>query len=85
MLERNFMPGGPLELHLKDLENALEVADAARLKLPLTEQTRDAFRALVHDMKMGRHDHAAYLLWLEAINPGKRLGSGETKAPPLKG
>lgn len=85
MLERSFIPGGPLELHLKDLENALEVADAARLKLPLTEQTRDAFRALVHDMKMGRHDHAAYLLWLEAINPGKRLGSGETKAPPLKG
>lgn len=85
MLERNFIPGGPLELHLKDLENALEVSDAAKLKLPLTEQTRDAFRALVHDMKMGRHDHAAYLLWLEAINPGQRLGSGETKAPPLKG
>ncbi|WP_295807543.1 NAD(P)-dependent oxidoreductase [uncultured Nitratireductor sp.] len=84
MVERNFLPGGPLELQLKDLENTLEVARAANLELPLTEKTRDAFHQLAHEMKMGRHDHAAYLLWLEAINPGKRLGSGETSAPPLK-
>ena len=84
MVERNFIPGGPLELQLKDLENALKVARSANLELPLTEKTRDAFHALAHDMKMGRHDHAAYLLWLEAINPGKRLGSGETNAPALK-
>ena len=84
MVERNFVPGGPLELQLKDLENVLEVARSAGLSLPLTEKTRDAFHTLAHEMKMGRHDHAAYLLWLEAINPGKRLGTGETSAPPLK-
>ncbi len=84
MVERNFVPGGPLELQLKDLENALEVARSAGLSLPLTEKTRDAFHTLAHEMKMGRHDHAAYLLWLEAINSGKRLGTGETSAPPLK-
>ena len=27
-----------------------------------------------------RHDHSAYLLWLEAMN-GKCMGSGETQAP----
>ncbi|MCB8837545.1 NAD(P)-dependent oxidoreductase [Aurantimonas sp. VKM B-3413] len=85
MTERNFVPGGPLALQLKDLENALEVAREAGLKLPLTEQTRDAFHALAHDMAMGRHDHAAYLLWLESINPGKRLGTAETKEPARTG
>ena len=82
MVERNFVPGGPLALQLKDLDNALEVARAAGLTLPLTEKTRDSFHALTHDMAMGRHDHSAYLLWLEAINPGQRLGTGETKEPP---
>ncbi|MEX6505779.1 NAD(P)-dependent oxidoreductase [Jiella sp. M17.18] len=85
MTERNFLPGGPLSLQLKDIENALEVARAAGLKLPLTEQTRDAYHALAHDLAMGRHDHSAYLLWLEAINPGKRLGTGETKEPARTG
>ena len=81
MVERNFVPGGPLMLQLKDLDNALEVARAAGLTLPLTEKTRDSFYALTHDMAMGRHDHSAYLLWLETINPGQRLGTGETKEP----
>ena len=81
MVERNFVPGGPLHLQLKDIENTLEVAKAAGLTLPLTEKTRDAFHALARDMKMGRHDHSAYLLWLESINEGKRLGSGPTQEP----
>lgn len=85
MAERNWVPGGPLALQLKDLENALEVARAAGLRLPLTEVARDAFHALTHEMAMGRHDHAAYLRWLEAINPGKRLGSGPDREPAMTG
>ncbi|HEY9056020.1 MAG TPA: NAD(P)-dependent oxidoreductase [Aurantimonas sp.] len=81
MTERNWVPGGPLELQLKDLENALEVAREAGLTLPLTEKARDAFHALAKEMEMGRHDHAAYLRWLEAINPGKRLGTGPDRDP----
>lgn len=81
MVERNFVPGGPLALQLKDIENALEVARQAGLRLPLTEHARDAFHALAGDMRMSRYDHSAYLLWLEAINDGKRLGSKETLAP----
>lgn len=81
MTERNWKPGGPAELHLKDLDNTLEAAAAAGLRLPLTEQARAAFHALVNDMGKPRHDHAAYLLWLEAINPGKRLGTQEDREP----
>ncbi len=81
MMQRNWVPGGPAALQLKDLENALEVARQAGLRLPLTEQARDAFHDLVHKMEKPRHDHAAYLLWLEAINPGKRLGAGEDREP----
>lgn len=81
MTERNWLPGGPLALQLKDLENALEVARDAGLTLPLTEKARDAFHALANEMAMGRHDHAAYLRWLEAINPGKRLGDGPDRNP----
>ncbi|WP_336056893.1 NAD(P)-dependent oxidoreductase [Nitratireductor sp. CH_MIT9313-5] len=80
MIERDFRPGGPSALQLKDLENALEAARHAGLKLPLTEQARDAFHTLVNSMDMPRHDHSAYLLWLEAMN-GKCMGTGETKAP----
>lgn len=81
MIERNWMPGGPLHLQLKDLDNALEVARKAGLKLPLTEQTRDAFHVLAHEMQKPRNDHSAYLLWLEAMNPGQRLGAAPDREP----
>jgi len=74
MLERNWVPGGPLELQLKDLNNALDVAKEAGLRLPLTEQARTVFHDLTHEMDMGRNDHSSYLLWLEAQNPESRLG-----------
>lgn len=80
MLERNWVPGGPLELQLKDLNNALDVAREAGLKLPLTEQARAAFHDLTHDMDMGRNDHSAYLCWLEAQSPGHRLGLAKDQA-----
>jgi len=73
MLARNWVPGGPLELQLKDLDNALEVAKEAGLRLPLTEQARAAFYDLTHNMNLGRSDHSAYLCWLEAQNPGHCL------------
>ena len=69
MLNRDWVPGGPLELQLKDLNNALDVAKVAGLRLPLTEQARSAFQELTHDMDMGRYDHSAFLRWLEVQNP----------------
>ena len=76
MIERNWKPGGPLRMQLKDLDNALEVAEEAGLRLPLTEQARAAYFDLARNMPLGENDHAAYLRWLEEINPGKRLGDG---------
>jgi 2-hydroxy-3-oxopropionate reductase len=81
MLNRDWVPGGPLALQLKDLNNALDVAKEAGLRLPLTEQARTAFYELTHDMDMGRNDHSAYLRWLEVQNPDSRLGQGEDLIP----
>lgn len=81
MLNRDWVPGGPMELQLKDLNNALDVAKEAGLRLPLTEQARTAFQELTHDMDMGRYDHSAYLRWLEVQNPDSRLGQGEDLNP----
>lgn len=80
MLDRDWVPGGPLVHQLKDIENALEVARAAGLTLPLTEAAREVFHDLVHELEMGRNDHAAYLRWLEQRN-GKRLGAVADREP----
>ncbi len=81
MLDRNWVPGGPLRMHLKDLNNTLEKAAEVGLKLPLAEQAQVTFNALTHDLAMDGNDHSAYLRWLEEINPGKRLGSGPDQLP----
>ena len=76
MLNRNWKPGGPLRMQLKDLNNALEVADEAGLDLPLTRQSREAYAQLAGDLALPENDHSAYMRYLEAINPGKRFGDG---------
>jgi len=77
MLNRNWKPGGPLRMQLKDLNNALEVANEAGLDLPLTRQSREAYAQLAGDLDLPENDHSAYMRYLEAINPGKRFGDGE--------
>lgn len=77
MIGRNWKPGGPLRMQLKDLNNALEIAEEAGLDLPLTRQSREAFDKLTGDLDLPENDHSAYMRYLEAINPGKRFGSGE--------
>ena len=77
MLGRNWKPGGPLRMQLKDLNNALEVANEAGLGLPLTRQSCEAFAKLAGDLALPENDHSAYMRYLEAINPGKRFGNGE--------
>ena len=77
MIGRNWKPGGPLRMQLKDLDNALEVAEEAGLELPLTKQSRAAYFDLARNMPLAENDHAAYMRWLEAINPGKRFSTGE--------
>ncbi len=81
MIDRNWVPGGPLLHQLKDLDNALEVARHVGLDLPLTEQAREAFSDLTNDPKTARNDHSAYMRWLELQNPGHRLGTGPDQVP----
>ncbi len=81
MIERNWIPGGPLALQLKDLNNALDVAKEAGITLPLTELSQRAFKDLTDNPETHRNDHSAYLRWLEAANPGHRLGDGPDQVP----
>jgi len=81
MLDRNWVPGAPAAIQLKDMDNALAAAAEYGLKLPLTELAREAFADLAADPALARNDHSAYLRWLEIQNPAKRLGKGGDHLP----
>ena len=66
MIERNFEPGGRVELHRKDLEHALEEARELGLALPGTALAQQLFTA-VAAMGGARWDHAAMVRALEAL------------------
>ena len=68
MLQRDFVPGGPVRLHLKDLNTAVEAARSAGLRLPLTEVVTGLFQQLADDGD-GELDHSALLLLLERLHP----------------
>ncbi|QJE00266.1 NAD(P)-dependent oxidoreductase [Massilia forsythiae] len=72
MLERNFIPGGQVKTQSKDQANILAAARDAGLQLPLTELVTRHYEALAADLPAA--DHAAALIALERLNPGKRLG-----------
>jgi 2-hydroxy-3-oxopropionate reductase len=74
MLDRDFRPGGPSRLQLKDLRTILAAAKEAGLTLPLASRMTETFTALV-DRGGGQYDHSAALLELERLNAPKRLGS----------
>lgn len=79
MLERDFIPGGRVTLQLKDLENVLIAAAAARVQLPVTELVAARYRGIVDALPDA--DHAAALLALEALNPGARVGTAPDRLP----
>lgn len=74
MTTGNFVPGGLSRLQVKDLDNALEVAKQADLRLPITELTRDRFERLVNEFDGGDLDHSALYLELLDINGLKSNG-----------
>jgi 2-hydroxy-3-oxopropionate reductase len=67
MITRDFKPGGPSRLHLKDLNAVADLARAHELHLPQTETVHDAFRQFVADGH-GDVDHSGILLHLETAN-----------------
>ncbi|MFC4350037.1 NAD(P)-dependent oxidoreductase [Fodinicurvata halophila] len=68
MLKHDFQPGGTVAIQLKDLDNILEAARDAGLKLPFTECARAGFAELAAKPETAKLDHSALLLWLEAMN-----------------
>lgn len=68
MIERDFAPGGPARLQLKDLDTVAAVAQAHGLRLPQTEAARQAFADFVA-AGGAEIDHSGLLLHLEAMNP----------------
>ena len=60
MIERNFVPGGRAETHLKDLNIALDVAQTNGARLQNTERVAEMFQELIA-RGFGVEDHSA--LW----------------------
>ena len=67
MVRRDFAPGGPSRLHLKDLDAVADLAAATELTLSLTQAVRAAFTEFVA-AGHGEVDHSGLLLHLETIN-----------------
>ncbi len=66
MLERNFKPGFRIELHIKDLNNALNAAHAISSPAPLTAQMMEVMQFLKsegHD----KEDHSSIVRYYEKI------------------
>jgi 2-hydroxy-3-oxopropionate reductase len=66
MLDRNIKPGFRINLHIKDLGNALDCGHAVGVPLPLTSQAMEIMQALKVD-GMGDADHSAMVRFYEKL------------------
>ena len=67
MLEHNFKPGFRIELHVKDLNNAMDAAEITDTKLPLTESVLEMMKTL-HQQGKGGNDHSGLMEYYEQLN-----------------
>ena len=67
VLSRNFKPGFRIELHIKDLTNALNAAHAINGYVPLTGQVMEMMQALKAD-GCGKDDHSAIAKFYEKVS-----------------
>jgi len=58
MLDRNFVPGGPIKTHMKDRENILDACARVGLELPAAKAAFDRVKQVV-DRGDGELDHTA--------------------------
>ena len=66
VLDRNFKPGFRIELHIKDLQNALDTSHAVGVPLPLTAAVMEIMQALRVDGKAG-DDHGGLIQYYEKM------------------
>jgi 2-hydroxy-3-oxopropionate reductase len=67
ILEGNFKPGFRIELHIKDLQNALDTAHSMGVPLPLTAEVMEILQALKAD-GLGASDHGAIVRHYEKLS-----------------
>jgi 2-hydroxy-3-oxopropionate reductase len=67
LIARNFKPGFKIQLHQKDLRNALQTAEANRMFLPLTALVQQMMLSLMGDGK-GELDHSAIATFVEELS-----------------
>ncbi len=67
LIARNFKPGFKINLHQKDLRNALQTAEANHVFLPLTAQVQQMLSSLIADGK-GDLDHSAIATFIETAS-----------------
>ncbi len=80
MILRDFMPGGPAAIQVKDCETIVAAAKASKLSLPFAETALGLFRDLVAHGG-ARYDHSALLLELERRNAPARVGKAPDRLP----
>ena len=66
ILDRNFKPGFRIDLHIKDLANALDTSHGVGASLPLTAAVMEMMQALKTD-GMGECDHSALARYYEKL------------------
>lgn len=66
VMDRNFKPGFRIDLHIKDLANALDTSHGVGAQLPLTAAVMEMMQALRAD-GMGTSDHSALACYYEKL------------------
>ncbi len=66
MMEQNFKPGFKIDLHIKDLNNALETGHAVGSPLPLTSLAMEMLQQL-HADGCGQDDHSALIQYYQKL------------------
>lgn len=67
MMDRNFQPGFRIELHIKDLNNALNAAHTVNAALPLTAEIMEIMQAMKAD-GLEKEDHSSVVKYYEKIS-----------------
>ncbi len=66
MMDRNFKPGFRIDLHIKDMANALETSRAVGVPLPLAAQAMEMMQAIKQD-GCGVEDHSSIVKFYEKL------------------
>ena len=66
ILDGNFKPGFKIDLHIKDLANAIETGHEVGVPLPLTAAVMEILQALKVDGK-GQNDHSGIAMFYEKL------------------